>query len=413
LEADPALPIGAVFLKSATTYPLIYRKRLAGADAGARAGDLVAVYAPGDELLGYGLYNPKSEIVVRMVRHGPELPGEAYWQAMLEQAVRLRRELLRLDESTNAYRLIHAEGDGFSGLAVDRLGEVLSAEVFSLGMWQRAAALVERLKTLCGAKHSVIRPAPQFASQEGFLAAPILSDELPRETVVHEHGTRFKVAFEGGHKTGFFCDQRDNRAKLASFCKNRSVLDLCCYTGGFAVQAKRLGGAAEVVAVDLDEVPLRLARQNGDLNQVRVKFVQADAFGYMRDAIQNGRLFDVVVLDPPKLIRNRDELADGTRKHFDLNRLALQLVRPGGLMLSCSCSGLLPEDDFLRLLFAAARAAHASERPAPARGARASTAPVAGRTLQIIGKSGAAADHPVAPQCPETEYLKAVWLAVH
>jgi 23S rRNA (cytosine1962-C5)-methyltransferase len=218
------------------------------------------------------------------------------------------------------------------------------------------------------------------------------------------------VRFAGAHKSGFFCDQRDNRRQLAAFWRGRCLLDLCCYTGGFAVQARRLGEAAEVTGVDLDEEPLALARENANLNQARVRFVQADAFAYMRDMLRGGRTFDVVVLDPPKLIRSRAELEEGTRRHFDLNRLAMQLVAPGGLLLSCTCSGLLGQDEFLRLLYAAARQAG----PRQAGSQPAGEAPEAGlateRSLQVLARTGAAADHPVAANCPETEYLKAVWM---
>lgn len=355
--------------------------------------------------LGYGIYNPRAEIVVRILQLGDSPPDESFWQSRLAQAVRLRRELLKLDEVTNAYRVVHAEADGLPGLVVDKLGDVLSAELFSLGMFQRAEAILQQLAPMLGIKHTLIRPGPQVHGQEGFLADPIASPELPGRVTIEEYGTRFRVEFEGGHKTGFFCDQRENRAQLARFCAGRSVLDLCCYTGGFAVQAKRLGKAAEVTGVELDEHPLALARENANLNQVRVNFVQADVFAYMRDMIQNGRQYDVVILDPPKLIRSRREIEEGTRKHFDLNRLAMQLVRPGGLLLSCTCAGLLPETEFLRLLHSAARQAVPQS---PEGGPR----NYIGRTLQILARSGAAADHPVASNCPETEYLKAVWMCL-
>lgn len=406
LVLDPAQALPAVFLKSPTGHPIVYRKRVQRVEASARPGALVAVYHHETELLGYGLYNPRSEIAVRMVRWGAELPDEAFWQTRLAQAVALRRELLRLDEQTDAYRVVHAEADGLSGLVVDRLGDVLSAEVFSLGMYQRVDELVRRLGVLCGTRHWLIRCGPQVLAQEGFAVEPAASPELPDRVTITEFGTRFRVQFVGGHKTGFFCDQRDNRRQLATFCAGRTVLDLCCYSGGFAIQAKRLGQAAEVTAVDLDEAPLQLARENARLNQVRVQFVHADAFAYMRDMLRNGRQYDVVVLDPPKLITARAELDEGTRKHFDLNRLALQLVKPGGLLLTCSCSGLLAEADFLRLLYAAARQA------VPAAAVAAGGGPPTGRGLQVLARTGAAADHPVAANCPETEYLKAVWLRV-
>jgi 23S rRNA (cytosine1962-C5)-methyltransferase len=242
-------------------------------------------------------------------------------------------------------------------------------------------------------------------AQEGAAVEAIETSDMPTQVTVQEYGTRFRIRFQGGHKTGFFCDQRENRRRLAEFCRGRSVLDLCCYTGGFAVQAKKLGQAAEVIAVDLDEEPLRLAQENANLNQVRVQFAQSDAFAYMRDMLRNGRTFDVVVLDPPKLINSRDEIDEGTRKHFDLNRLAMQLVRPGGLLLTCTCSGLLPEEEFLRLLYSASRQAG---RPLEDGSGRHNA-----RDIQIVARSGAAADHPVAPQCPETEYLKAAWIRLN
>jgi 23S rRNA (cytosine1962-C5)-methyltransferase len=405
LAVDPAGEIPAVVVRAATWHPLIYRKRIDRCD-GAKAGDLVAVYGPNNTILGYGLYNPRSELAVRMLFHGADLPNETCWQQKFEAAVSLRRDLLRLDETTDAYRLIHAEADGLSGLVVDRYGDVLSAEAFSLGMYQRIHAILEQLAPLCGTRHTLVRCSPQFLSQEGGEPPPLASSELPEQVTIHEYGTRFRVRFAGGHKTGFFCDQRENRRRLAEFCGGRTVLDLCCYTGGFSVQAKKLGNAAEVTGVDLDEEPLHVARENANLNQVRVRFVQSDAFLYIREMLQQGRQYDVVVLDPPKLIRNRDELEEGTKKHFDLNRLAMRLVRPGGLFLSCTCSGLLQESEFLKLLSAASYQAGPLLEPATAERPERHAA----RPMQIIARTGAAADHPVAAGVPESDYLKAVWM---
>ena len=405
LAIDPAEAIPAVFAELVTWRPLLYRKRITRCDE-ARPGDLVAVYGSNDALLGYGLYNPRSEIAVRMLFSGTELPGASHWQQKLDSAMALRRELLKLDATTDAYRLGHAEADGLPGLVVDRYGEVLSAEVFNLGMWQRADAILAQLAPQCGTRHTLVRPSPQFLSQEGCEPPLLASPELPAQVTIQEFGTRFRVRFAGGHKTGFFCDQRENRKRLSEFCAGRSVLDLCCYTGGFSEQAKRLGGAAEVTGVDLDEEPLALARENANLNQVRIRFVQADAFQYMREMLQQGRQYDVVVLDPPKLIRSRAELDEGTRKHFDLNRLAMRLVRPGGLLLSCTCSGLLQESDFLRLLFSASYQAGAPLDE----DAGQSSQRHAARPMQVLARTGAAADHPFAAGATEAEYLKACWI---
>ena len=394
LDVDASSPLPIVRLRSVRRHPLLYRKLIDRVDDAARPGDLVAVLTPQGELLGHGLYNPRAEITVRMLNFGPEVPDATFWQRRLELAVQLRRHSLQLDVSANAYRILHAEADGFSGLMVDRYGDILSAEVFSLAMYQRSQAILERLAALLGTKHTLVQVAPQTHGQEGFLAEPVGSAGLPDDVVITEHGTQFRVRFQGGHKTGFFCDQRDNRRRLASFCAGKSVLDLCCYTGGFAVQAKRLGQAKEVTAVDLDEKAIELVHENARLNQVRIQSVHADIFGYLRDMQQNGRRFDVIVLDPPKLIRSRRELEEGTRKHLDMNRLALPLVAPGGLLLTCTCSGLLEPVEFNRLIHQAARQG------------------IPERSVQILERTGAAPDHPVSLDCPETEYLKAAWLRV-
>ncbi len=235
-----------------------------------------------------------------------------------------------------------------------------------------------------------MRVDERIALAEDFPGRPVTSPGLPARVTIHEHGVRFRVVFEGGHKTGFFCDQRDNRRDLARFCNDRSVLDACCYTGGFGLHALVRGQARDVTGVDLDEKAIALARDNANLNQVRPTFVHADAFGYMRQMAQNGRTYGVVVLDPPKLIPGRLDIASGKRKYFDLNVLAMGLVEPGGLLLSCSCSGLLSPEEFLILLRAAARQA--------------------GRSAQVLAVTGAAPDHPVGLDALEGAYLKAVWL---
>ncbi len=209
---------------------------------------------------------------------------------------------------------------------------------------------------------------------------------------VQEHGIRYRIHFDGGHKTGFFCDQRDSRKEIARSCAGASVLDLCCYTGGFGLNALIRGSAREVTCVDLDEKAVALARENGNANNVRLEVVHADAFGYARQMAQNGKSYGVVVLDPPKLILDREEISAGKRKYFDLNVLAMRLVEKGGLLLSCSCSGLLGPEEFLALLGAAARNAE--------------------REVQLLALTGAAPDHPVAIDALEGAYLKVAWLRV-
>jgi 23S rRNA (cytosine1962-C5)-methyltransferase len=378
-----------IVAKGAVWHPFLFRRQLGDFDPSAQPGDLVEIVNTSGATQGFGLFNPKAEIAVRLLRTGINRPDEVWWAQRLESAVDLRRGILKLDAVTDAYRVVHAEADGLPGLVVDRFGDVLVAECFSLGMYQRAEAILSMLEPLCGTKHGVMRPGPQSQDHEGFAAVPTGSEGLPAKSTIHEFDTQFRIDFTGGHKTGFYCDQRDNRRKLAEFCAGKSVLDLCCYTGGFAIQAMKLGGAVDVTGVELDESAAALARDNAKLNRLKLNIVQADAFAYIRDMLRNGRKYDVVVLDPPKLIRSRDEIEEGRRKYYDFNRLAMQLVAPDGLLLTCSCSGLLDLAEFSKIVCAA---------------------PEVGRRVQVLTKGGASADHPIATNCPESEYLKTMWL---
>ncbi len=401
---DSQLP--QIVLAKRTTHPNVFRKRIQQIIGQPAVGDWVVLYHTDTteetpELFAYGVFNPKSEIAVRIVRWSNQLPDEVFWSQLLDRAIRLRRDTLQLDNHTDCYRLLHAEADGTPGLVVDRYANCLSAEVFSVAMGQRAPEIIERLAKQLDVAHWLIQPGPHMQSQEGFETQLQSSADLPPQITVQEYGVRYRVHFSEGHKTGFFCDQRDNRRQLAEYCRGKSVLDVCCYTGGFSIMAAARGQATAVTGVDLDAAPLALAKQNAALNNCRIKFTQADAFAYMRDMLRGGKQFDLVVLDPPKLIRNRGEMDEGTRKHFDLNRLAMQLVKPGGMMLTCSCAGLLPAQEFTRLVRAAARSAFLptdyNPNPVP-------------RQMQILTHSGAAMCHPVSANCPETEYLKAMWL---
>lgn len=377
-------------MRSVAYHPFIYQRMVSEASPHVQPGDITAVYDRRGQLFGWGLYNPRSQIALRMLRFGEEPVSDAWWQSLIGEAVALRRDVLRLDDVTNAYRLIHAEGDDLTGLVVDRLADVLSIEVFSLGTWRLLPPLLPLLLAAAGTTHHRAVMDDRAMRHEGCTAEPIASSDLPKTVTVVEHGVRFRVQFASGHKTGFFCDQRENRRRLATMVANADVLDLCCYTGGFGLYAKVLGGAKLVTCVDLDESAIEMARQNANLNQVRVDTAQSDAFTYMRQMHANGRRYGAVVLDPPKLIFGRGDGGDGRRKYADLNRLAAGLVAPGGLLLTCSCSGALSRDEFAETVLGAVR--HA------------------GRRCQILDTTGAGPDHPVSARCPETAYLKALWL---
>lgn len=393
-----------VQLRSASANPLIYQRMVRDADRAARPGDVVNVYDKQGDLFGRALFNPRSQIALRMLTWGSAPVDDAFWRQRLADAVELRRRL-RIEDDTDACRLVHAEGDGLSGLIVERYADCLVFELFSLGMQQRAAALSRVLTELLGPPAVLDRPQKASAEWrifvradekvqrlEGFSLEQGASVSPPGNLVIREHGVRYRVDVAGGHKTGFFCDQRANRKKLAGLCRDAALLDVCCYTGGFALCARRLGGAREVTAVDLDETALALARENANLNQARIDFVHADAFVFMRQMLANKRQFDAVVLDPPKFAPTRSDLDEAQGKYYDLNVLGAQLVRPGGFLLTCSCSGLVGREEFLETVLRAVRRT--------------------GRQAQIIEYGGAAPDHPVMTNCPESAYLKALWLRV-
>lgn len=357
----------------------------------AQAGDLVSVYDKEGQPFGAGLYNPKARVPLRMIFHGPGPITEDSFFSLLDQAVALRLDTLHLADVTEAFRVVHSQGDGLSGLVVDRYADVLSVDVHSLGVFQRLGQWLPRLHSRLGTRRTVIEADPRISAMEGIRLQTLPSDSV-RTVRIREHGVRYEVNFEQGHKTGFFCDQRENRRRFAAWTSGKRILDLCCYTGGFALAAKVLGSAAEVTGVDLDEKAITQAKTNANLNQVRIEWVHADAFVYGRQMQKNAKTWEAVVLDPPKLILSREEQAEGLHKYEDLNGVAVTLVERGGLFVTCSCSGLLAGDEFEQIV---SRAAHR-----------------AGRRLQILDRTGAAEDHPVMSNAPEGRYLKVLWARV-
>jgi 23S rRNA (cytosine1962-C5)-methyltransferase len=392
LTAEEPLP--TIAIRAAGTHQFVYRKMLDGPVGAATPnhGDLVRVVDRHRVHLGYALWNGRSQISLRFLSRQTTPPGPEFWSGRLSDAVSLRTKVLDLERETNAFRVVHAEGDGLSGLIVDRFDDVLSVEIFSLGIYQRIGPILSLCAEMLGTKHYRVGVDERVALQEDFSGRPLASPRLPPRVTVQEHGIRYRIHFEGGHKTGFFCDQRDSRKEIAQFCTDRAVLDLCCYTGGFGLNALVRGQAREVTCVDLDEKAVALARENGNANNVRLDVVHADAFGYARQMAQNAKSYGVVVLDPPKLILDRDEISAGKRKYFDLNVLAMRLIEKGGLLVTCSCSGLLGPPEFLALLGAAARNAE--------------------REVQLLALTGAAPDHPVAIDALEGAYLKVAWLRI-
>ena len=356
----------------------------------ARPGDLVEVMGKEGTRFGWGLWNPKSRMPLRVISHSLDEIDESFFETAILRAAKLRREIHHLDADTDSYRAIHGDADFLPGMVADKFADILSVEITNLAAWQRLPKWLPLLHDAFGTKRTIVSVDPELRRIEGIPKHGGVESDPIRTVKILEHGIRYEIDFSTGHKTGFFCDQRDNRKHFASLAKDKNVLDLCCYTGGFAISAA-LAGAADVTAVDLDEKSIAMAKRNANINQAKVKYTHADAFTWLRTMIENGRTWDLVVADPPKFIHDReDEIGQG--KYADLNKLALQLVAPEGLYVSCSCSGLLGVDYFERLV---TTAAHKLQR-----------------RLQIFDRTGAGPDHPTLSNYPESRYLKLLWSRV-
>lgn len=384
---SPDIPKVTLKIERRSSHPWIFQKMVEKPAARIPPGSVVEIVDRAGQWVGRGFYNGHSRIALRVLSgDANEAIDAEFFRRRLTRAIELRRTWLRLDEVTDAYRLVHSEGDELSGLVVDRFGPIVVLEFFSAGMFRWRAAIQEILAECFPDSRFYAFAEEHVQKQESF---DFRAAEPPAPATIVEHGMRFRVAPGSKHKTGFFVDQRDNRRLLASFCAGKRMLDLCCNTGGFSVYAKGLGQAEDVVGVDLDEQAIAMAKQNANLNQLRIRFVQGDLFTWLRDILPSGQRFDVVVLDPAKLTRDREELDLALKKYYDMNRLAMQAVAPGGILLTCSCTGLISEEMFLETLRRAAWQA--------------------GRTLQIFKIAGAAPDHPHLVHVPEGRYLKAVF----
>ena len=387
----PASTLPVIQLKTDRTpgHPWIWSAQVNKPAERLPPGSVVEVVDAKGRFIGRGFWNGHARIALRLLTTDPNEAIDAGWiEKRIAQAVALRRELLELDRESDAWRVVHSEGDGLSGLIVDRYDDILVIEYFAAGMWRFREIIHQALLVHFPQARLYWFAETHVQKQESFDCRAM---EAPDAVQVHEHGLRFHAAPGSGHKTGFFADQRDNRKRFAELARGRRMLDLCCNAGGFAVHAMA-AGAREATGVDMDAGILEVARANAQVNGVDVRFEQADIFDWLRQAAANGERYDAVVLDPAKLTRDRNRIVDALKKYFAMNRMALDVIPPGGLLLTCSCTGLVSEADFLEMLRRVALNA--------------------GREIQILHVAGAGTDHPVRSDVPEGRYLKAVFCRV-
>ena len=356
-----------------------------------QSGETVAVRDTHGAFLALAAYSPKSQILGRVWTYREnETIDEAFLRARLARAIGLRQELAKV---TDGMRLVHGESDGLPGLVVDRYGDTLVMQVLSAGMERWRGALADLLVELTGCANLYERSDAEVRELEGLSArAGILRGVLPAPLIIREHELKFYVDVEKGQKTGFYLDQRDNRRRVGELANDKDVLNCFCYSGGFSLSALQ-GGARSVLSVDSSAEALALARENVKLNNLaadRAEWLEADVFKSLRLMRDQGKSFDLIVLDPPKFAPTAHHAANAARAYKDINLWALKLLRPGGLLATYSCSGGVTADLFQKILAGAAMDANV--------------------TAQIVGRFAADADHPAVLNFPEGEYLKGLLL---
>ena len=374
------------------------------------AGETVEVVSAEGETLGYGSFSPASQIRVRMLSFDPKrVPDEAFVADLVAQAISRRAAFFAPESTTNACRVINAESDGLPGVVADCYDGHVVCQLTSAGAeyWKRTlvAAL---MKCVPGAKGVAERTDVDVRKKEGLdltsgedAASPLtmLDGEEPPELIeIREGAVGYFVDPRKGHKTGFYLDQREARVAVSALAKDREVLNCFCYTGGFGLAAAA-GGAKSVTQVDISHEAIELAKRNevltfgGQRQSARtptVRHEEADVFQYLRKCRDEGKSFDLIVLDPPKFAATKAQVEKAARGYKDINLLAMKLLRPNGILATFSCSGAMTADLFDKVLAEAALDAH--------------------RDFQMIGRTRQAADHPVALSFPEGLYLKGVIL---
>jgi len=362
--------------------------------ASGKAGDTVEVRDSTGKALALAAYSPKSQIRARAWTFDTrETVDAGFFRRKIERALAMR-EALPTAKQTNAMRLINAESDGLPGLVVDRYADVLVAQFLAAGVERWRDPILDALMEVSGCaaiyerSDAEVRKLEGLEVKVGFARGNRNASRCP----IIEHGLNFRVDVEQGQKTGFFLDQRDNRQRVRALAAGREVLDGFCYTGGFSIAALA-GGAKRVTAVESSKEAVEIARENlaaNPLDASKVEFVQADVFKQLRALRDQNAKFDLVVLDPPKFAPSAAQVENAARAYKDINLWALKLLAPGGLLATFSCSGGVSAELFQSIV--------------------AGAAVDAGAEAKIIERFGAAADHPVATEFPEGEYLKGLLL---
>lgn len=372
-------------------HPWVFRESIVRVEGNPEPGDLVSILDDSGRAIGCGFFSPQSQLSARILSREESVAVDtAFFAERLERARVLREETLDLPVFTDAYRLVHSEGDLLPGLVVDHFAGHLVVQFSTWGMHRRREEILDALEEVFTPRAIHARPDRRACKAEGLPedAGLVRGAPPPEPPSILENGVAFRIGLATGQKTGFFCDQRDNRSFLGRIARERRVLDLHTYTGGFGLYAA-VNGAAEVLGIDSSGPALALAAENAMLNNGRqVRFERGDARAVLNEMHRKGRCFDIVISDPPRFAPDRAAVKKALTAYRDLHLRAMRVVRPGGLLAAACCSGAVSDGDFETTLRTAAYDL--------------------GRDLQVLHRAGQAADHPVLATCPEGRYLKFV-----
>ncbi len=369
-------------------HPWVHLSSLAQDGAGLTAGQVVDLTGPDGQWIARGLVNPHSRLRIRLYswNRDESLTGE-FFQRRIDQAL-ARRALVGAAPADGAQRLVFSESDGLSGLVVDRYADFLSVQITAGGLDRFRDLILDHLQSVLRPAGICLRVDEKTASHEGIPQADQWVRGTPPDTPVTfvQNGLQWNVDLLSGQKTGTYLDQQANHAAAAKYLRGRRVLDVCCYVGGFGLVAAA-GGATEVVGIDSSQKALDAAAENARRNRItNASFVKTDCFDFLHQAVGRGETFDAVVLDPPRFAGSRHQIDSALRAYQKLNSAAVQLLSPGGVLVTNSCSGRVSRSDFLNVLSDVARRT--------------------GRHISILESRGASPDHPISASCPETDYLK-------
>ncbi|MCX8009722.1 MAG: class I SAM-dependent rRNA methyltransferase [Ignavibacteria bacterium] len=356
-----------------------------------KAGDVVDIFSSKNEFLGKGFYNPNTLITVRILTRNDEIIDRDFFLKRIHSAVQLRKKIF---PERNSYRIVHGESDLLPGLVIDKYNNSYSIQVFSFGMEKQLDLICDIIKTEFSAEQIVLRNDFNLRELEGLTKFKERIYGIEKKEIIFDGKINFEIDLLNSQKTGFYFDQVENRHSIIPIAKDLEVLDCFCNDGGFSLSAL-FGGAKNVTAVDISNEAINNLIKNISLNNFdenKVNCINKDAFNFMKEVKQQGKEFDLVILDPPSFTKSKKNLPEAKKGYFVINSLAFSLVRKDGFIATSSCSHHLDKNSFLEII--------------------SSSALKSNKKYSILKINGASQDHPIHPLMPETEYLKFVLIKI-